>query len=377
MNSSDFYQRKNMFSYLDEVPTTAKKNRTTNLVVMSLFIVVCGYFVTVLYDSTMKVNGEGQVLFKQLKIQLPIDVKIDRMYAKEGGRVNEGDTLFTYTDEHSFFDDIDRRTSKTILSSNNEQINWYYRERVATKERIDLTKLKAQELQESVELHESALERLRQQSILDLAKPEDVTKSENALQELKNQYTRVVSEIAYYQDYLRKLYVPNPYRKPDVIEDVDGKTPMLAYVSPVSGVVSQVFKENYEVNLEDEVVMNIHNPDNIFIKAFYPQKMIKHLREGDLVKVKFPDGSRSQGKLARFYHSTYLLPKEFQHQYQAPKRTIAADIVPVDDKDLDKWSAYYKLNVDLTKKRYNLRNAVPAFKLPFLNSREKLTTGQD
>lgn len=355
MKHSDFNRRASLINFLDEVSKPKAKSRTSGQLFYSLvFAGILAYFGHGLYKRTLVIQGQGQVLFKKLDIQMPSDIKIDRVLGAEGDVVNIGDTLFTYYDERTMFLARERSVDKQVLRPNNEQINWYHREKNSVQEKIGLLQIKIEELEQEVDDLSANEEVLEQEVLLDIKSRDDLRKEQILLKRRKNELEGARRELVYYHDYSNNLKVPNPYAEKVKYLSAESSSPLYAYVSPVSGTITKVNKENFEVALESQIIMSIHKPENLYIKAFYPQKVLKDLQEGDVVKVKFPDGTKSVGKIIRFYFATYLLPEEFQNQYQPTTRSIAADIVPIEQGDLEKWKAYYKLNVDISKHRISI-----------------------
>ena len=68
--------------------------------------------------------------------------------------------------------------------------------------------------------------------------------------------------------------------------------------------------------------------------------------------IEFADGTLSKGIIDRFYSATYILPDEFQKKFEPTTRTLAADILPIGQDDLDVWKKYYKLSVKVTKRTF-------------------------
>ena len=43
----------------------------------------------------------------------------------------------------------------------------------------------------------------------------------------------------------------------------------------------------------------------------------------------------------------------FQKKYESTTRAVAADIYPLTKEDSDKWCAFHKMSVEITKFKYN------------------------
>jgi len=77
-----------------------------------------------------------------------------------------------------------------------------------------------------------------------------------------------------------------------------------------------------------------------------------NFKRGVIFKFIFPVGSTSYVYLKRFYIATYVLPEEFQKKYEPTTRSVAADIYPLNNEDLAKWKAFYKMGVDISKFKF-------------------------
>ncbi len=354
MQHSDFQNRTNLINFLDEVSRPKKKSIFSGQLFYALLVAVATFYIgKIIYHKLCIIEGQGQVLFKKLDIQFPGDVKIDQILKREGDIVRVGDTLFTYNDERTMYIDIDKEMEENVLNPNHEQINWYYREKNSTQKNVNLLKIEIRELEKEIGILRKDYDILEQAVILDLKVKEDLRKAALVISSRETDLATARSELSYYQSHLQDLRIPNPYHKKRKYVDQHSSMATYAYTSPIDGTITKINKENYEVALESQIVMSIHKPDNLYIKAFYPQKVLKNLSEGDIVKVEFPDGTESKGQIARFYFATYRLPQEFQNRYEPVTRSIAADIIPILQDDLDHWKAFYKLNVDISRRKWS------------------------
>ncbi len=133
------------------------------------------------------------------------------------------------------------------------------------------------------------------------------------------------------------------------VENIEG---FKIFTCPIDGNITRIHKQPYEVALKTETICSIHQPNDVHIKGFFNQEDLKHLNQGDLVNIEFPDGTMSKGIVDRFYSATYILPEEFQKKFEPTTRTLAADILPIGENDLDIWRKYYKLSVKVTKRTF-------------------------
>jgi hypothetical protein len=124
------------------------------------------------------------------------------------------------------------------------------------------------------------------------------------------------------------------------------------YLSPIDGTVTKINFESMEVALKSEIIVSIHKPEHIYIKGFFDQSDMDDISIGDEVKVEFPDGTKSTGKIKRFYYATNAIPEEFQKKYEPVTRTLLADITPVNETELKKWRTFYRMGVKIYKYKY-------------------------
>jgi multidrug resistance efflux pump len=124
------------------------------------------------------------------------------------------------------------------------------------------------------------------------------------------------------------------------------------FIAPIDGYLNRIYKSEYETALRTEDVLSIQRRDRIFIKAFFEQSDIDNFKEGDVVHVNFPDGTKSKGIIKRLYLGTYDLPVEFQKKYEPTHRTVAADVYPLDSAETNQWKFFHKMNAEITKFKF-------------------------
>ena len=358
MKSADFKRGNSKIRVLQEVRAPKPRVNWDRVIYFTILIgsVLLGIFL--LIKANLFVRGEGQVLFKKLDIQFTQDIQIVDFIRNEGDSVAIGDTLFLYYDEDALNHIGENSTEKNVVLRN-DNMEWITREILMTEKRIQLSRIEIKEINELIRITSEEKDRIEKSVVLDIY---PASKLDTYVHRLIDYRARVVAEqeeIRYQQRYLHYLkgqeILEKEHLETERLLNAQGVPLVLkAYTSPVKGTITQVLKEDFEVALESEIVMSIHKPTNLYIKAFYDQKDLRHLREGDVVDVTFPDGTESYGILQRFYFATYRLPDEFQKKYEPLTRSIAADIIPIDEIELEKWRAFYKLNVQISKQLVGL-----------------------
>ena len=118
--------------------------------------------------------------------------------------------------------------------------------------------------------------------------------------------------------------------------------------------IGQINFDANETCFRREEVLTIHKLDDMKIKVYFDPHEMKYLNSGDDVQVTFPDGSQSKGFIENFHVATYALPDEFQKKYEPTTRNVVANVLLENTKDSYKLMNFYKMNVQITKSRFNL-----------------------
>lgn len=355
MKSADFNRNEGKIRVLQEVRPGKKNVNWDRIIYLVALILAMAAILFMVGKNKLYIRGEGQVLFKKLDIQLTQDIQIINFIRQEGDSVEIGDTLFYYYSERAINAPKPITALKEVVVSN-DNLDWIVRERLTTQKRIELANIQINEAHRMIDLTKTEKQRIEHEVYLDIYPSTKLDQYNNRLLDLESTITSSQEEIRFQKQYLQyldaqeKIERANERRKMDWENGHLSSVPLVeAYVSPVKGTITQIYKEDYEVALESERVVSIHKPTNLYIKAFYDQKDIRYLEEGDVVDIRFPDGSTSLGVLQRFYFATYQLPDEFQKKYEPTTRSIVADILPINEVELEKWKAFYKLNVKISR----------------------------
>lgn len=362
MKSTDFKSGHSNIKVLNDVIPQKKKinwDRTIYLVILGL---LSAYILFLILKSILFVQGEGQVLFKKLDIQYPDDIQISEILVSEGDTVNIGDTLFSYKLNHVQHNTNISRSTEAVTVVNKTDLSWLEKEIAQTKRNTSIGNLVIQSKMKILRKVLKDIERTKEAILLDIYTIDKLDNLTNRQVQLESEIEAERGEIRLLQSYLKELelklneHVPLVISKevsnPAYVTDLPSFISEQKYISPVKGTITKINKENFEVAMKSEIIMSIHKPANLFIKVFYDQKSLKHVNAGDKVLVVFPDGTLSEGILERFYFATYQLPEELQKKYEPITRSIAADIYPVNNTELEKWKTFYKLNVQIYKWKY-------------------------
>jgi multidrug resistance efflux pump len=101
----------------------------------------------------------------------------------------------------------------------------------------------------------------------------------------------------------------------------------LAELKPATwGIVIKQDRELGEVVLAGQAVLTLIDPDNLYVKAFFPEKFQPFLHLGNDAVILLPDGSKETGEVKKLYPASEPLPPEYQKYYMTRQRAIVAEI---------------------------------------------------
>ena len=264
--------------------------------------------------------------------------------------------MFYYTIAND--DDGDGGIDASISMGSTKSPEWIEKELYTLNKNLSLNNLQITENRNLITKYNEEIERIKNEVILDVTPKSSLDFYERQVADMEFEITALQRENAMLQDYITKLEnrdfsvdQSNITIDGASIAGGGGSAGSHYYYSPIDGTITRIHMQPHEVALKSENILNIHKPENIYIKAFFEQEDLKSLQQGDLVNLEFPDGTESQGIVKRFYFATYVLPEEFQQKYEPTQRSIAADIYPVNEQELEKWKAFYKMSVIVTKSK--------------------------
>ncbi len=359
MKSADFNRTESKIRVLQEVRPGQKKINWDRLIYFVMIIIVLLASLYYVGRNNLYIRAEGQVYFRKLDIQFTQDVQIIEMMAKQGRDVAIGDTLFYYYDERAINQPPSLQKKSIFVS--NDNLDWIVRERLTTERKIEIAQIQIKETAKRVAVTTSEKERMERAILLDIYPGSKLDTYVHRLINFEAEIDAAGEEIKFHRKYLRWLEAQEALEREKARLEALQATNYIplelkAYVCPVSGTITQVNKENFEVALESEIIMSVHKPSNLYIQAFYDQRDLDHIKKGDVVDVVFPDGTESQGIIQGFYAATYQLPEEFQKRYEPTTRSIAAEIVPIDENEAEQWQAFYKLEARVSKPLFSFLN---------------------
>ncbi|NNE15718.1 MAG: hypothetical protein HKN51_12115 [Saprospiraceae bacterium] len=341
-------EKKTFIKILKEPPVEKKKTNVSRIVYLLILFFVLTMVVKRIYNGNVTIFADGQIELPKQTINFPNDIKVIDIYTEEGKTVCEGDTLFKYK---ILRDEIDQAN----LESKNQENSWIIKERLSINKKIELNKilisnksLNLKQINSNINTSESLL-------------LGGLHSEYNQYSHLKDVESKIRSEILYLKEEIKlllnhlNLLIRNQQNYLNSTRSTSEIYNRLNYfIASIDGVISDVFYEENEICFKKEEMLTIHQLKDASVITYFDTNEMDHLNVGDEVSVLFPDGNVQQGRISKFFVSTYALPSEFQKKYEPTERNIVAQVVPQSTADEKLWQKFYKMNVRVEKSRYNL-----------------------
>ncbi len=334
-------------------------DRWVYLVFLSSLLIFVGWYV---FNRIFFVEANGQVLYENINIRNLDDSRILKYYIGEDDTVRMGDTLFMYVeDEDDMLGGGGAAAAIALQSEGGTGLDWIDREVYGLKRKIVVNNTDIRSKQDRIKQLEAEIPKLKNEVILDALPLARLDMRQDELNKLKAETAQLEAENRELERLIRELLAMKGKEQP-IKKSAQGsmgggnggdyENRVRWHLSPIDGSINRIYIRAFETALRSEIIMSIHRNSPIYIRAFFNQDDLEYFKEGDELKLKFPDGTVSRGILRRFYYATVPLPEEFQKRYEPVQRSIAADIYPADSLDRGKWRSFYKMSVEVSKFKY-------------------------
>lgn len=372
MKTLNFKRSDSALRVWDDDPRAKKNINWDRIIYIILLFIVVFFGGRYLINRFLYVNATGHILFEKRNIRNVDDCQLLQFNVAEGDSVSAGDTLFTFIEDDD--NNVTNHGGNSVSSSNPVSLSvsqggdgsndWIIKEIYNLKKTISSNKIRISENEKLLELFVAQKKRLKEQVILDLAPRSKLDELDESIEQTEFEITRLKSEISDAAAFINTLNgMGKPAGNKNVTKINTGKNAYSSggngeldltryYISPIDGTVTKINFQSMEVAMKTEIIMSIHKPEHIYIKAFFDQTDMGNVNIGDEVNLEFPDGSTSIGKIKRFYYATNALPEEFQKKYEPVTRTLLADIVPISLEELKKWRTFYRMGVKISKYKF-------------------------
>ena len=371
MKTVNFKRSDSALRVWDDDPRAGKRINWDRIIYIVLIVIVLLFGGRYIINHLFYVNATGHILFEKRNIRNVDDCQLLKFFKMEGDSVKTGDTLFSYLEDNdavALSGNPASASNSTPLSvsvnqSRGSENDWTIKEIYNLKKTISSNQVRITENTALLKMYKSQRVKIREQVILDLiprSKIEEIDENINQLdfeiERLRIENGQAAAFINQLDGMAKSTQGNGQNIKAGIGNKIAGKFTeeelTRYYVSPIDGTVTKINFQNMEVALKSEIIMSIHKPENIYVKAFFEQTDLKNVAINDVVEIEFPDGTISEGRIKRFYYATNALPEEFQKKYEPTTRTLLADVVPLNDNELKKWRTFYRMGVRITKYKF-------------------------
>ncbi len=345
MEQFSFTQGNATIRTLKEPPKEKKKMNTDRVLFLALLVIVGIYGIFKLYKGVAIIEIDGMVTMEKLEVHFTDDIRISSMLVEEGATIQKGDTLFGYLNQYFENDGA----SYSNIVSNRERIN---REILGLNRQLSGKRTERQILQNRLAEEQMELEKTRELVALAALTVGSFDTQQRVIANIEDDLRLVREEIRFLIRHIDQL--TRLKREYSISASFGGNSVQKRlYVAPTDGIIGRISVNENEVCYEGDQVMAIHQPDQVRIQAYFTQEESDKVEVGRIVSLEFPDGTKQKGVIDKFYVSTYELPPEFQKKYEPTERSILADIVPLNEDDLEGWKQFYKMSVKVSLGRFN------------------------
>ena len=343
MKSFSFKSNKSTLRVLKE--PVIKKKRMSFDRALYLIIIAISIFLLLRYIITKVtiIDANGQVLMDKVNVNFTHDIRLLEFNVIEGDTINKQQQLFTYVEDQFDNDGLAYFSSQELLQNNAKkelELKFKIKSQLiyinALKEEISFLNAKEEEITNLVLLDVYTINQLNDIRV-------KINAEKNRLLVLNNELALLYQQLKSIND-LKTLQ--GGYHETNTIVNS-------TYFAPIKGVIGQITVNEQETCYRTKNVLTIHNPEEIFIKAYFNLNDIKNVNVNEEVIIQFPDKTKSIGIINKYYVSTYALPEEFQKTYEPTERSIVAEIVPLNKTEAETWSRYHKLSVTIHKHKYS------------------------
>lgn len=345
MKAFSFKSNKSVIRVLKE-PVIKKKKLNFDRMLYFIIIAIClVLLIRYIFVNTAIVKANGQVLMHKVDVNFTHDIRLLAFHTSEGDTICRDQSLFTYIEDQ--FDN-----SSTAILSGFENNQNRAKKLLELEFRIKGLQMQIKALNQQLQLLLKEKKRISDLVLLDVYTIDKLSNLMNQIAALKNQIRLEQNNLALLYEQ-KKLF--GDWFQANDLSYGNGSTSMKTnYQAPLDGIIGQISVVENETCYRTESVLTIHDPNRVFVKAYFELKEISNIHVNDEVIVKFPDKTKSKGIVKKYYISTYALPEEFQKTYEPTERSVVIEIEPLNEIERDVWAQYHKLNIVVEKFRYEL-----------------------
>lgn len=349
MRNFSLQNKATVIKTLKEPPRAKQKVNWERRVYVLLLASLVLYVGHRIYNGYFIIHGNGQIRLAKTQVEFTDDIRLQSIFVAQGDTVAIGDSLFTYKYENH------RANNFGITSETVKTPEWIMREKMRLKKEIAVKKIGLKEIGQQIAFKEEELDHKKELILLGVDDMEKhLTAIQSDLLKLAARKKASEKEIYFLRKHLASIRAEQNIDKKIRLHNANPVQPTKTYIATVDGIIGRIHMDPNEVCYEKENVLTIHQRESISIQAYFDLYEVNNIDRGDKVWVTFPDGSESEGIINNFFISTYRVPEEFQKKYEPTERNIVAEVIPVNEYEINNWFLFYKMDVQVSKYRYEM-----------------------
>ncbi len=333
-----------------------KKTNWDRIIYLLIFVGLFLSFIFYVIQRNISATANGEVITNRFDVKEAVDMKILQYFVQVGDTVKVGDTLFKFRTDFRDENDLNASISVSTPARSND---WLIREIALTRRNIQLNNIEINDLKTRIVKTEQEIERLKLEVYLDVYTPAVLKQQKMLLSDYKVALDKKNQEQSQLYIYLRQLEAllaqqQQQTAQATVVGNGGGGIESLDryYLSPVDGIITQINTPVNSITYKKDVVLYITSFDKIYIKTYIPQHNLQYFKLGDVVRLRFYDGTPGKGIIKDLYVNTDLVPDEFRSIRGEKERTVIAEIYPVDEKERQHWLPYYQFSVKVIRYKF-------------------------
>jgi multidrug resistance efflux pump len=123
--------------------------------------------------------------------------------------------------------------------------------------------------------------------------------------------------------------------------------------APLDGRVARFYTEKGRFCPQGASLLALaREPGQMHINGYFPLEAQSQVQPGARIRIKFPDGYRTIGIVARAYATALPEPIKVTHNYVPVEVALKVEIHPSTDAEAQRWTAYDQMDVRLKVKRW-------------------------
>jgi hypothetical protein len=326
------YNRGSSLRSIAEIEIKKRRN-WDRIVYLSILWLILGSLLFYVGKKTLLVFSSGELVTEGFKIKFMEDVKVSKFYVEQDQLVNVGDTLFHFTPSEDY--DTLQQQQESFLAD-----DWYNREIINTEKTIGLKNTQITEKRRQYGVALQDLKKLEKEVYLDISNQTEVDKKKTLINDLASEISSFKKEVAYLEDYKKELEL-RMQEKGNLMQKRNIQARNLYYTSPVAGKVNLIHLRSGEINYKGEVVMEVIDPQNVTIAGYVKQDDISDFSIGSKVRVEFPGGERSVGRVIFISYTAQEMPLYLQIPTDLNNMRLKIIIEPWDESRRKEWPLHY------------------------------------